>query len=101
MENLDKKTHFQGLCYEDEFILKEWIEYCDFIEYFNAYLRNYLQIDKEYRYKNLYFELVKKERAVLLMMWTGEKWHSFSKLEASQLVHKCNRVLARCDLFHV
>ena len=98
---LDKKTLFKGLFINEVLYLKKWTDFCDFIEYFNAYIKNHLKIDEEYHYKNINFELTKKDNSVLLAMYAKRQWYTFSKLEASQLVHKCNRILARCDLLYI
>lgn len=94
-------TMFHGLYFQDIPVIKEWTELVDFVEHFQAYTRNFLTFENTYRNgPQLQFRLAKKANQVLLTMEYMDIVFEFSKLDALKVVHKINRVLTRCDLFH-
>lgn len=97
-----RSTIFEGLYYRQELLTLEWTELVDFVEFFQAYLKNHLQMTQTYRWgEELTFSLVKQDGMVQLNVTFAYENLTFSKLEAAQLVHKVNRVLARCDLLYL
>lgn len=89
-----------GLFDHETLLINEWTDLSDFCEYFQSFTRNHLAMGEKYFIKGIDFELHKQKNTVVLAMYCQGRWYYFSKLEASQVLHKMNRVLGRCDLLY-
>jgi hypothetical protein len=95
------KTTLVGLFYEHELITLDWTEIIDFMEIFQAYLKNYLTVGEEYPFlSHMTIVLAKHQGKVALEIYTQSSREIFTKLDAGRLVHKLNRILSRCDLLY-
>lgn len=91
----------ENLIIDSKVIANSWLEIIDFLELFQSYIKNHLSFDITYPFDKLVFKLHKSKRdEILLSMDFGESTYAFSKLNASKIVHKINRILARCDLLY-
>lgn len=97
--NDKSQCKFDSLMAEGEEVLTEWTDMVDFIEYLQSYVRGHLITGAEYELKSLFLHLEKHNGIVCLFIHYKHEEYFYTKLEASQIAHKLNRVLGRCDLF--
>lgn len=92
---------FDTLILGQESITSNFCDLIDFIEYFNCYKNNLLNLNKTYYFlDSIKFDLQQNESSISLVMHLENESYAFSKLYASRIVHKLNRIIARCDLLH-
>ena len=91
----------ENLILEDEIIANNWLEIVDFLELFQSYIKNHLSFDVVYPFDLIEFKLHKsKTNEIFFTMTFKNNTYAFSKLNASRIVHKINRILARCNLLY-
>ena len=100
VEHEAKEIHFLGIEIDDVVVLNHWIPTIDFLEIFQSYQKNFLALNKIYELYEIEFIAYKckDDSIVYLFMKSNEKEYKFSKYDAAKIVHKLNRILARCNL---
>ncbi|QOY53200.1 hypothetical protein [Candidatus Sulfurimonas baltica] len=100
VEHTGKEIHFSGIKIDDILVFEHWIPCIDFLEIFQSYQKNFLVLDKLYEVYEIEFIVYKckDDSIVYLSMQYNEKEYKFSKYDAAKIVHKLNRILARCNL---
>jgi len=91
----------ENLIIDNKVIANSWLEIINFLELFQSYIKNHLSFNITYPFDKLVFKLHKSKRDEILLSMNFEgNIYAFSKLNASKIVHKINRILARCDLLY-
>ena len=99
IEQRERTMLLHGLYFHDQLLTTEWTDIVDFVEIFQAFNKNHLQFSKQYPFTEyLTLSLCKEEDSVYLQMSSTYDDFLILKLEAAQIVHKTNRILARCTL---